>query len=257
MHQGHQLDSLFFENTPAIELAAVEHHAGKARQVGGGGEQPGVPSDAAHPPGGRVVDDAVQEFAVHPLGRRGAAPLGQRLEETGVAHAKRMEQMRGRKLVQPLPGGQADDLAKEDEVNVAVAKIGVRLGGQPLGLGQGDGPWHADPRRLGRQAGAQPGGVRQQLPDGHGPLAVGLEAGNPAAHPVVEPELAALDEPHDGRRGGDNLGQRCTVKDRVGGHRQPLRLDHFSTVCFLINRPAMLDAKHRTGRLAGDDGALD
>ena len=58
-------------------------------------------------------------------------------------------------LVEPLSRGQADDLAKQDEVDVAVAELGVRLRCQPLGLGQVDGMGHAAPRRLGRDAGAQ------------------------------------------------------------------------------------------------------
>ena len=47
----------------AVEFAAVQHHAGEAGKVVGGGEEPGMPGDAAHVAGGRVMHHAAQRSA--------------------------------------------------------------------------------------------------------------------------------------------------------------------------------------------------
>src|SRR5437762_5624740 len=88
MHAGHQVDSLRFEDAMAIELASVEQHSGVARQVGGGGEQPGMTRDAPHVPRRRIVDRPAPRRAVYYLRRRNAFEFGFRRQVTRVFHSQ-------------------------------------------------------------------------------------------------------------------------------------------------------------------------
>src|SRR5699024_4675762 len=79
---GELLDHVLAEVLPALVDAVVEHQLGEHRQVGGGGEQPGVPGEAGHRverllvvhlPAQRVVPD-VDRGAVR-LGAEGDIPV--------------------------------------------------------------------------------------------------------------------------------------------------------------------------------------
>ena len=102
----------------AAIAAAVEQHPAEDREVGGRAEQPGVPGDAAHPPRGRIVDDAAQHR--HARARRTAsrtacssrsarsAPrsVGRRVEHR-VVHPERLEDPLLRELVERLAADAA------------------------------------------------------------------------------------------------------------------------------------------------------
>ena len=54
-------------------------------------------------------------------------------------------------------------------------------------------------------------------------LLAALELGNVIGDLVVQPERALLEELHQRRRGGDHLGERRHIEDRIDGHVLELR----------------------------------
>ena len=72
----------------------------KIDEVGGRAEQPGVAGDAAHPPRGRVVDDAAQHLHVGPL--RTASRSGVQLS---VGAMRGRSAAGGRNVVSFIPSG--------------------------------------------------------------------------------------------------------------------------------------------------------
>ena len=155
---------------------AAEQHAAETREVGGGAEQTRVAGDAVHPARGRIVDD-----------RRAGTARSRRLATHGHASGRQRSvgAIRGRSdsggrnvvsfmpsgskicgfgiLVEPLAADAADDVAEQEEVDVAVD--------EPLAWRRGRHFLDGAPNRLVGAAeldlelevGPQAGRVRQQM----------------------------------------------------------------------------------------------
>ena len=147
------------QHAHAVERAAAEQHAAEARQVAGRAEQPGMPGHAAHPPRGRIVHHAAQRrrptrplarprpSGVAALGRRDPRPQRRGRQEPRVAHPERREDCVAsctRPASAPLT--RADDLAEQEEVDVAVDEALAGRGGRHLVARQFDGRVVAGPR---------------------------------------------------------------------------------------------------------------
>ena len=108
-----------------------------------------------------------------------------------------------------------------------------------------------------RVVGDQAAGVGEQIADGEGFLAVGGKAVEVAGDGVVEGELARLDQLHHRSGGGNGLGQRCQIKQRVAGHCFTLRLELAITKTLQPGDaiPAAY-ADHTAGGLTGSNGGF-
>ena len=225
----------------AVQLAAVQEHAGVAGQVVGGAEQAGVAGDPAQRRRPRVVDLADEPVAV-PLGRRGRPRLERvRGPEAGVAHAERLEDVGPGELVERLAADPLDQLAEDDEAHVAVAEPRPRLrlelesghlleagGLAVLVVGQG-------------VVRDQPARVREQVLDRHLALAVGREVRPVGRDLLGQPQLALLDQDERRRGSGDRLGERRHVEDGVGRHRHLVRVERAVAVRLAKNDVAAVD----------------
>ncbi len=67
---------------------------------------------ASHPPCRRVVYFPVENHLADLFRGGDAVVLGQRLEESGVGHAERLENIFGNKQIEPLAGDEPHDLAQ-------------------------------------------------------------------------------------------------------------------------------------------------
>ena len=164
------------EDADIAERSAVQQHAAEPRQVRGGAEESGVSGDAVHASRRRIVDDPAQKRRVdrrgtRPLERR--APLGRRdsraqrfcRQERGVFHPERFEDVRLRKMVEALTADASNDLAEHEEVDVAVDEALAGRGGRHLVDRTADRFVRAVELDLELEVGAQPGRVRQEMPD--------------------------------------------------------------------------------------------
>ena len=118
-----------------------------------------------------------------------------------------------------------DDVAEQEEVDVAVDEALVGARERDLLDRQFDGAVVADPVEGQIDIRPQPGRVRQEMTDRDVLLAVALEAGHVVRHAIVQPDAALLHEQHRARRRGDDLGERRRVEDRVERHRLARGLD--------------------------------
>ena len=196
----HLLDRERREHARAVIGAAAEQHAAEDRQIGRRAEQPGVPGDAAHAAGGRIVHDAAQHLPLAAFAR----PRQRRQLSVGAMRGRSAGG--GRNIVSFIPSGSKisclanwssgmpahapDDVAEQKEVDVAVDEALRRAGGRHLldrqrnrRVGSGPGLGEID-------VGPQPGHVRQQVADGDVRLAVALETGDERRDAVVEAQLA-------------------------------------------------------------------
>ena len=118
------------EDARAVVGAAGEQHPAEDRQIGGRAEETGVAGHAAHPPRRRIVDDAAQHLRLRSLagpcegqaalGRRDARPQARGRQEHRVLHAERIEDLLLRELVERLAAHAPNDVAEQEEVDVAV-----------------------------------------------------------------------------------------------------------------------------------------
>ncbi len=213
-HRGRRLDAAHHRQGSGPEDGpAVEEEARVLRQVGSGGEEPGVAGHAAHAPRGGVVHHAPQHDAV--LVALGGGHVGGVRVEGRMGHAQGPEDLPGREGVQSLPRHAADDLAQEDEVHVAVTELQARRRIRSAGAGAADAFSVAAPGIRERHVGDQPGGVGEQVAHGH--IRRG-EFGEVVAHRRVQAHLAALHQHHDAGKRGHHLGQRGHVEDGPLGH---------------------------------------
>ena len=133
---------------------------------------------AVHPPRGRIVDRPAQEghaAVCRPdarpgqrpaaLGRRDARPPRLGRQEHRLLHAERIENMCLRILVEPLPADAADDVAEQEEVDVAVDEPLAGRRGRDFLDGAPDGFVGAVELHLELQVGPQSGRVREQMAD--------------------------------------------------------------------------------------------
>ena len=188
------LDRERAEQAQRTSLAAAQHHVGKASQVAGCGEHPGVSGHAAHVAGGGVVNHASKGRFLTSQELRGGDARAQRKRrlEHRVGHPEGLEDDLGGILRQGLPRQPADDLPEQDEVDVAVSETLPGPGHWFVDERQLDSGFVPAPGRLQVQIGPQAGKVRQQL--AYGDLArAALEFRQVLGYPVVEPELTFLE----------------------------------------------------------------
>ncbi len=146
-------------------------------------------------------------------------------------------------LVYALARNDAHDLRQENEVDVAIDEAAAWLGCRSLAEGLRDAGLVAAPFRFKVHIRAQPGRMRQQLPDRD--RATG-EIGQIAGDSIVQPQPPLLDEQHHGRRGYDDLRQRCSVEYRVGLHR-PLFGDKTAAAVSLVVENPVAAANQQYG----------
>ena len=126
-HQRHRQRR---QQAHAVERPAVQQHAAEARQVCSGAEQACMAGNAAHAPCRRVVHDAAQHRRVRSAARpasggrvrsarsSGRSAAGGRNVVSRIPSGSKM--CVARKRVEALPAHARDDLAEQEEVDVAV-----------------------------------------------------------------------------------------------------------------------------------------
>lgn len=256
---GHESDRVGGEEADLVEGAMVLEHPGEAGEVVGGGEESGVAGHAAHGAGGGVVNDAGEDAAIGEAG--GGGDAGEEVgggEEGGVGHAEGGEDLGGGEFVERLLGDAVDDLAEEDEVEVAVKVVESGAADGGFGAGEGDAVGVALPFVAAAQTGGEAGAVGEELADGDAGLVVVAGAlGEIADHFFIEVEAALFDELQDGGGGGDDLGEGGGVEDGVEGHGHPDGFDASVAVGLLVDLAAVFEPEDAAGEVAVFDGAGD
>ncbi len=257
---GELFDSRRADDAHAVQLAAVEQHLREFCQVIGGGEHAGVSGHSAHAAGGGVMDHPAQRNLAlgHALGGRDAGhQLGRRIEH-GVGHAQRLEDVVVRVIRNHLPAEAMDQLAHQDEIDIAIDEV---CAGRAGGL---DGVRHlqrglvAAPRLVQREIGRQAGEMRHQVANGD--LAV-ARPGIPGCHWVMRSfrrNLPSSKSLIQGGGGGHHLGERGEIEDGVRRHR--LHLGHHGAVAvrLSVNHLAVVPHyQHGAGEAAISDGLVN
>ena len=224
--------------------------------------------DAAHPARRRIVHDAAEErrigFVARPrqrlaaLGRRDARPERLGRQKHRLLHPERLEDVPRRVPIDPLAAHALDDVAQEEEVDVAVD--------EPLA-----GPRQRDfftcaPDRLLRtveldvelEIGTQAGDVRQQVTDRDLGLSVPRELGDEARHRIAQPDPALLHQLHHARRRRHHFGERGEIEQGVFGHRLGRRQNRALTKrAGVQDRVSAPDENHCARKLTLRDGLVD
>ena len=148
----------------------VEHHLGQYRQVGGGGEQPGMTGHTPQAPGVLIVDVAANQQVAVQLAVFGGHYAGQPFAggiEIGGVHSQRLKYNAIQVNVQRQPGEPFDNLPQGDKTDIGVDGCSPRHGVQGGGINAiqpaGDCALHQEKLPEGGQSGA----VGQQVADGH------------------------------------------------------------------------------------------
>ena len=261
LHARHRSDTRGIQNAHAVEFTAADQHPGEAGEVGGGGEEPGVTGDAAHPAGGRIVHDAVDHPTVDQLGGGNAGKLFLRRQESGVGQLEGAEDFLLAIDVERATADEADEFAEHDVVDIAIHERALRHAAELFRAGAFDGAGVAVPGGSGGDARPETRHVDHEVPDLDDVLPVLAEGRKVTGDGRFEIELAALDELH--RRGGgrDDLGQGGGVVDRVLGGGVGGRHQRALPVNLAIGLPRALEPEHPAGHLLrGDrvgDGPVD
>ena len=237
-------------------LAAVEHALQQDAQIGSGGEQTGVTGDAAAAHAAVAVVDLTDQGVLSPAGegseglgvlgavvadipvglvdhavlvgvaQRGgsAVLLGEAVLQGDVGGAGHAQGLVDVLLNELLHGNAGDLLSQEGQSHEG--EVGV-LGLAAVGAVAGDDLQTLDVLHLllvgvAVQEGGLPlgqtGGVGQQLSDSDVLLAVAGELGPVLADLVVDIQLAAVNQQHDGLGGGHDLGDGGQVEHGVDLH---------------------------------------
>ena len=254
MHAGHFGDGRGAEDADAVELPAPEQHAAETGEIGGRGEESGVTGDAVHGARSGVMHDPAQHRAGGEFGGCDAVELGSGGAKPGVAEAKGQKNFFCRIGVEGQTAGDPHELTEYDEVDVAVEKRAAGHADEFLRASTLDGGGVTGPSRRSRKAGAQAGVVGEKLADGDRIFAVGGERGQVSGDGRVKFEAAALDQLHDGSGGGDHLGERGGVVDRIGGER--LGGGHYRALAVGagVGLAGAFDPEDAAGNLIGRDG---
>src|SRR5271154_7094054 len=100
--------------------------------------------------------------------------------------------------------------------------------------------------------------MHQQLPDRNILFAVLRKLRKILSHRIVHAKLPLLPKLHERSRSGNDLGQRGTVKHRVGCHRFPVRLNRAAAISLAIDHPSIVaDDEHSAGSLPFGYGVVD
>ena len=123
---GHHLDGAGRENSGASVFAAREEHAREDRQIGGGGEQPGMPGDPSHQVTGGIVRLSADKPVFPVLRGCDAVPEGGRNLESRFLHAERREDVPAAVPIERLARYAAHDLSEGLEIDIAVEETRSR-----------------------------------------------------------------------------------------------------------------------------------
>jgi hypothetical protein len=223
-------------------LAACQHHLGEPGEVFGRGECAGMACHPAHAIGDGILHLAPAQLAALDVGGRDAIPERGRGQERRVAHAERLEDVLGRVHVQRLARDATDQLAQHDEVDIAVDEARAWRRHRLQRRNGIERPLAVRPAAR-REAGGQSGVMGHHLAHGDGVLAVGAEGRPVGCDRLVETDLAAFDQLHDGDGGRHHLGQRCRVVDGI--ERRGLHVGHHRALAVgLAQHDAIADAEH-------------
>ena len=175
-----------------------------------------------------------------------------------MLHAERTIEGLGGVFVQALAGDAFDEFAQQNEIRVAVdeaiagrihQRFVVDFPHQRVFAAERGGKW-----RIGRESGS----VREQHANCDLVFAVRGELRHIARKRIVETNFAFLEETHDGRRRGEELGERGEIENRVGSHALAMRDERAFAECFAVNHmAAMADEKNASGDFAILDGGFD
>ena len=192
------------------------------------------------------------------LGRGDARPHGGRRVERRVLHPERLEDALAGELIQRLPAHARDDVAEEEEVDVAVDEPLTGQRGRNLLDGALDRGVVPEPLVGHVDVGPEAGDVGEQVPDGDVALAVACELRDEGRDPVGEAKATVLDERRHAGRRGDHLGDRRHVEDGVGGHRLDRRLERPLAEALEVQRAVTAtDQDDRPRHLAGLNRLFD
>ena len=123
------------------------------------------------------------------LGRSDPAQHDSGRRECGVGHAERRKDSVVRETDRAEAAHATDDVAQQEEIDVAVDEARARRRCRHFFDGEGDGGIRSRPRLRQIDVGAQTRHVRQQMADRDVSLAVALEARNEGGDAVVQPIL--------------------------------------------------------------------
>jgi hypothetical protein len=240
---------------PRVRAAGMVRERGlRLLHLGGGGlaEDPGADLRASagqvHPGEGEHVPDARGDQA-RGAGRSAQGPHLRRLrlatalrdvadraakqqrllrQRDGVIQPEGLEQTLPQCGVPDLPGQLFDDPPGDHEPRVAVGPRGPERMGLRCLAQSGDEPLQAvvAAARVGEQVTVDAAGVGEQVPHGHllgGPAIRERELGQHVADRGIQVEPALLDQLHH-QRGGEHLGDRADLEQRVGGRLDAGRL---------------------------------
>ena len=260
----------------AVDRAAAEQHAAVEREIRRRAEEPRVPGHAAHPPRGRIVHDAAQHLHLGPpfdsahdrlariaerragLGRRDARDHRRRRIEHRLPHPERQEHALADELLERLLAHAADDLGKQEIVDVAVDEAAARRRGQHFFRREANRFVVAAPVEADIDVRSETGHVRQKIAHRDAVLAVLGEIRNERGDRIGEPDLAFFHQHHHRRRGRDDFRERRDVEDRVERHRLARGLDRATAVRLAQHdRVAAADDDDGAGELAFLDGVGD
>ena len=199
----------------------------------------------------------------HENGRHGSVGAIRALSEAAGRNcvsfiAERIENLLLREPVQRQPAHPPDDVAEEEEVDVAVDEALRRAASPALPRSRSaiavSLPVHASARsRSGRSPEVWVSRWRMVMSR----LAVALEPGHERRDPIAEAQLAALDQHHHAGRRRHHLGERGEVEHRVERHRLDSRHQRALPDRLLIQDPvAAPDQHHRSGQLLLGDRLL-
>ncbi len=208
-------------------------------------KQARMPRHAAERFGARVVNRAAQRLTRARSWRDARGKLGAGTK-SAAAQPERREDRRARERIEIRARDALDDRAEHEIAEIAIDE---------LVLARGDRQDARERCLLGavvvgeRVGGRQPRHVQHELADRHGAKRGG-GFGQMPMHRIVERELAAIDERHHRRGGGDGFGEAREVEHRVGRHRLARRDLAQPVGAFEHDAPVMNHPDDRAGDLA-------
>jgi len=124
---GHFFHRGLAEDAAAAVAAAFEHHLGVPGEVFRGGEQPGVPGDAAEQVRPGVVHLAQDPLSVAPFGGCGAAAERFAGQIAGLGHSQRLEDVLAGELIHVLARNPPDKLPQHEIAHVGIDEFRAGL----------------------------------------------------------------------------------------------------------------------------------
>ena len=161
------------------------------------------------------------------------ASVGGRIEGR-VLHPQRLEDLLAREPVERQTADATDDVAEQEEVDVAVDEPLPRLRRGNLVDGERDRRLVSRPHLSQIDVGPQARDMGQKMTDGDVTFAVAFEARDVGGHTIAQSNASLLDQDHDAGGRGDDLGQRGQVEHRVERHRLGVRHERAIADRFLI-----------------------